>query len=53
MAADVANPPPPEPPPSFPEPPRPSDDDAPGALMDVLSRADAEAAEAEAKRKAT
>ena len=53
MAADVANPPPPGPPPSFPEPPRPSDDDAPGALMDVLSRADAEAAEAEAKRKAT
>jgi 3-carboxy-cis,cis-muconate cycloisomerase len=41
-----------------PLPPRPSespispaDDDAPGALMDVLSRADAEAAKAEGKRK--
>jgi 3-carboxy-cis,cis-muconate cycloisomerase len=34
-----------------PEPPPPADDDAPGAFMDVLSRADAEAQAAEEKRK--
>jgi 3-carboxy-cis,cis-muconate cycloisomerase len=45
VAAALAPPPPPAPP--------PPDEDAPGALMDVLSRADAEAAEAEAKRKPT
>jgi 3-carboxy-cis,cis-muconate cycloisomerase len=34
-----------------PEPPPPPEDDAPGAFMDVLSRADAEAQAAEQKRK--
>ena len=34
-----------------PEPAPPAEDDAPGAFMDVLSRADAEAQAAEEKRK--
>jgi 3-carboxy-cis,cis-muconate cycloisomerase len=49
----AAVPAPPSPAPSAPAPATPPDNDAPGALMDVLSRADAEAAEAEAKRKPT
>jgi 3-carboxy-cis,cis-muconate cycloisomerase len=39
------------PPQPAPEPPPPPDDDAPGAFMDVLSRADAEAQAAGEKRK--
>ena len=35
-----------------PEPAPPAEDDAPGAFMDVLSRADAEAQAAEAKAQA-
>jgi 3-carboxy-cis,cis-muconate cycloisomerase len=52
-AAPEPEPPRPEPPPAKPPPSAPTDEDAPGALMDVLSRADAEAAKAEAKRKST
>ena len=47
QAPEAAAKPAPEPPP----PPPPADDDTPGAFMDVLSRADAEAQAASEKRK--